>query len=190
MKNNYYSVGETWKNIINVIYTKIFWKGARLIRRPIHVRNRKNMKYGKNFTTGYWNRFNAMGKLEIGDSVTLGDFVQIEAYKKVTIGNEVLIASRVFIGDSSHGVYKGDKQSNIEIPPNKRPIVCEEIRIEDNVWIGENVSVLQGVVLGKGCIVGANSVVTKSFPAGCVIAGSPAKIIKKYNFESSIWEKI
>lgn len=52
MCKSYYSIGEVWKNIINMIYTGIFWRGARLIRRPIHVRNKKNMRYGRNLRQG------------------------------------------------------------------------------------------------------------------------------------------
>ena len=125
MWKSYYSIGEFWKNIINIVYTRIFWRGARFIRRPIHVRNKKNIRYGRNFTTGYWNRLNVMGKLLIGDDVILGDFAQIEAFSKVEIGDGTLIASRVFIGDTSHGIYKGETASDIEIPPNKREIVSE-----------------------------------------------------------------
>lgn len=189
MWKSYYSIGEFWKNIINIVYTRIFWRGARFIRRPIHVRNKKNIRYGRNFTTGYWNRLNVMGKLLIGDDVILGDFAQIEAFSKVEIGDGTLIASRVFIGYTSHGIYKGETASDIEIPPNKREIVSEDIHIGKNVWIGENVSILQGVSLGDGCIVGANSVVTRSFPEGCMLVGSPAKIIKRYNDKTKQWEK-
>lgn len=130
-----------------------------------------------------------MGKLLIGNDVVLGDFTQIEAFSKVEIGDGTLVASRVFIGDTSHGIYKGEMSSKIEIPPNKREIVCKDIYIGKNVWIGENVAVLQGVSLGDGCIVGANSVVTRSFPEGCILAGAPARIIKRYNYKTKQWEK-
>ena len=62
--------------------------------------------------------------------------------------------------------------------------------IEDNVWLCEFVSVLPGVTIGKGTIVGANSVVSKSLPPNVIAVGSPAKIVKKYNFTTQKWEKI
>ena len=63
-----------------------------------------------------------------------------------------------------------------------------EVIIEDNVWLGEFVSVLPGVKIGKGAIIGSNSVVTKDIPANTIAVGSPAKVIKKYNFETKKWE--
>jgi lipopolysaccharide O-acetyltransferase len=64
------------------------------------------------------------------------------------------------------------------------------IIIEDNVWLGEFVSVLPGVTIGKGTIVGANSVVSKDLPKYVIAVGSPAKPVKKFNFSTQRWEKI
>ncbi|MGK0447171.1 MAG: lipopolysaccharide O-acetyltransferase, partial [Polaribacter sp.] len=61
---------------------------------------------------------------------------------------------------------------------------------EDNVWIGQSVSVLKGVTIGFGSIIGANSVVTKDIPAHCIAVGSPAQVIRTYDFESKQWKKI
>ena len=117
-------------------------------------------------------------------------FVHIAATKKVEIGNNVLIASKVFISDICHGDYTDKCPSSPEIPPVDRPLSAKPVVIHDNVWIGELVSILPGVEIGKGSIVGANSVVTKSIPAYCMVAGNPAKIIKRYDFEKKMWVKI
>ena len=61
--------------------------------------------------------------------------------------------------------------------------------IHDDVWIGEMVSVLPDVEIGRGAIIGANSVVTKSVPEYSIVAGNPAKIIKRFDFESMEWKR-
>jgi lipopolysaccharide O-acetyltransferase len=102
------------------------------------------------------------------------------------------MASKIFISDLNHGCYEGNfsEQSSPRVRPNFRPLSAKHVIIEDNVWIGESVSILPGVTIGEGTIVGANSVVTKSLPANVIAVGSPAKPIKKFNFETSRWEKL
>lgn len=85
----------------------------------------------------------------------------------IRIGNYVHFASNIGIISGNHGIY------------NHMHHDLKEVRIDDYCWIGMNVVVLPGVHLGPRTIVGAGSVVTKSFPEGyCIIAGNPAKIIK------------
>jgi lipopolysaccharide O-acetyltransferase len=129
--------------------------------------------------------------LYIGDNVQINDHVHIAAFNKVEIGNNVLIASNVFITDHNHGVYKGsDDDDSPDSLPNSRKIVSKEVIIEDNVWIGEFVSVLPGVRIGKGSIIGSMSVVTKDIPPNTIAVGSPARIIKKYDFNLKKWVPI
>ena len=75
------------------------------------------------------------------------------------------------------------------IPPIKRFYSTAAVYIGDNVWIGEGVFVAPGVTIGKGCVIGAHSFVNKNIPDYCIAAGSPARIIKRYNFNTQRWEK-
>lgn len=190
-----YGLGEIISNFLSLVYTKIFWKKARLIRLPVRIRGKGAINFGKGFTTGYSCRIEINGstnkeKLTIGYDCIIGDYAHIVANDSVTIGNNVLLASRVFITDSNHGIYSGLNQSIPEEEPNKRIMHYAPVVIGDNVWIGENVSIMAGVKIGNGCIIGANSVVTKDIPDNCIAAGIPTRIIKKYDYEKQAWIRL
>ena len=119
--------------------------------------------------------------LMIGENTVIGHFAHIIAWKNVKIGNNVLIADRVFISDCTHQ-YK-----NIITPIINQDIkVLKPVIIGDDSWIGENVCIC-GANIGKHCVVGANSVVTKDIPDYCIAVGNPARIIKRYDFEMGDW---
>lgn len=186
----------TLKMIWYIVFTKLNFKRARLIRLPIDIRNKKNIDFGKNLTTGRYCRIEAYSnnssnnfKIIFGNNVQLNDNVHITAMEKVVIGNNVLMASKIYISDCSHGSYNGDiKDSNPSSKPSERIMITKPVIIEDNVWLGEFVSVLPGVKIGKGAIIGSNSVVTKDIPANAIAVGSPARVIKKFNFNTERWE--
>jgi acetyltransferase-like isoleucine patch superfamily enzyme len=185
------------KLIFNIFRTRISYPGAKIIRFPFDIRGRNFIKWGFDFTTGIGCRLEAYPDdnksitISIGNNVQINDYVHITGINNIVIGDNVLIASKVYISDSSHGSYAGDKNDSdpTSIPKN-RPLFSKAICIEDNVWLGEMVSVLPGVTIGKGTIVGANSVVTRSLPANVIAVGVPAKPIKRYNFEKQRWENI
>ena len=180
----------------NIIKTKFIFKEARIIRFPFDVRGKKFISVQKGFTTGINCRLEAYPiddkiVLKFGKNVQINDYVHITAMKSVLIGNNVLIASKVYISDCSHGSYAGDENdSNPNSIPSERPLFAKPVFISDNVWLGEFVSVLPGVTIGKGTIVGANSVVSKNLPDYVIAVGIPAKPIKKFNFETQKWQKI
>jgi lipopolysaccharide O-acetyltransferase len=190
-----YSLIEIIKLSFFILYTKVTLPNARLIRYPIDIRGRKNIQFGNNLTIGHHCRIethcaDTRKVLIIGNNTQINDFVHIAAKEEVFIGDNVLIASKVFISDISHGSYKGnDFDSDPMIEPQKRELASSPIHIEESVWIGELVSILPGVIVGKSAIIGANSVVTKDIPAYCIAAGNPATIIKKYNFDTKRWER-
>ncbi len=184
-----YSFGDSVRNIFSYLYTKLVWRGARLVRLPLSLRNRKNISYGKGFTCGVNCRLNPgpNGQICIGSGFVMGDNCQIEAMDSVTIGDNVLLASRVYIGDSNHGRYSGAGQSSPDIAPNVREIVSRPISIGNNVWIGNGVCILSGVSIGDGTIVGANAVVSESIPKNSIAVGVPARVIKTFDSETQEW---
>ena len=109
--NNKYSISEFIKNIYSLLLTKIFFHQARLIRRPVYIRGKKSVSGAKGLTIGRFCRFDLDGTkktLYIGDDCQFGDSTHIVALNHVEIGSNVLIASKVFISDTSHGLYKGE----------------------------------------------------------------------------------
>jgi acetyltransferase-like isoleucine patch superfamily enzyme len=192
---NRYSFVAFIKLIIWVIRTKLIWRKARIIRFPFDLRGKKYISISEGFTTGIGCRLEAYSQrkdkvLHIGKNVQMNDYVHITAISNVTIGDNVLMASKIYISDCTHGSYAGDENdSNPDTNPIDRPLSIKPVIIKNNVWLGEFVSVLPGVTIGMGTIVGANSVVSRSLPDYVIAVGSPAIPIKKYNFESQRWEK-
>ncbi|WP_417541607.1 DapH/DapD/GlmU-related protein [Methylophaga thalassica] len=180
---------------VSLIITRLLYRPARLIRQPFYIRGRAAVKWGNDFTTGVGVRIDALGtkplQIVIGDRVQLNDYVHIGAVNQVVIGDDVLIASKVFITDHNHGCYSGEHlDSSPEEIPSNRVLYSAPVRIDDRVWIGESVSIMPGVTIGQGAIIGAGSVVTKDVDKNTIVVGAPAKIVKKYCFNTKRWIKV
>ena len=192
MKNKY-SFSELVKIAYSLLITKIVYPKARLIRRPFYIRGKRSFVYGKNFTTGYGCRFDLDGTkktLFIGDDCQIGDSVHIVAYEKVEIGDGCLFASKIFVSDTNHGTYDNtDDSSRPSVQPAKRTLVTKPVKIGNNVWVGDNVVILSGVEIGDGCIIGANSVVTHDIRKNSIVAGAPAKYLKRWDSKVDKWVK-
>jgi acetyltransferase-like isoleucine patch superfamily enzyme len=158
------------------------------LRYPTYLSGGKYIKIGKNFHASYrlrieaWDRYKDTSftpSILIGDNVSFSDNCHIGAINLIQIGNNVLFGSNVYVTDHFHGT---SNSSDINVHPLERDLFSKgSVIIEDDVWIGDGVCIMPDVKIGRSCIVGANSVVTKSFPSNCVIAGVPAKIIKYLN---------
>lgn len=94
-----------------------------------------------------------------------------------------LIARNCSIITNNHGM---DAESPLLY--GFQPLTTAPVTIGEECWIGQNVTILSGVEIGKRCIIAAGSIVTKSIPAYTIAAGVPAKVIKKWNFDSHAWE--
>jgi acetyltransferase-like isoleucine patch superfamily enzyme len=136
----------------------------------------KNIIINNNVQIGRsaWLQTIEKGEIEIGDNTNIGRRAVISAKKAVNIGKDCLLSYNVSILDHDHLV----QDKNIT-PVAGKLTEGEAIIIGDECFIGANSCILKGVKLGKHCVVGANSVVTKSFDEYSVIAGNPAKFIKK-----------
>jgi acetyltransferase-like isoleucine patch superfamily enzyme len=182
-----------------IIRSKIINRKIRLIRFPIDLRCINQIDFGKGLTTGRNCRIEAhsfsksdkLVKIFFGSNIQMNDNVHISACKKVVIGDNVLIASKVFISDSSHGNYGNfESMSSPNTAPASRFLYTNEVNIGDNCWIGENVCILKGVNIGTGSVIGANSVVISDIPEYSIAVGSPARIIKKYSLKTNNWESL
>lgn len=189
---NKYSISEFLSTTYALLCTKLFYKKARLIRRPLYMRGKASILYGEGLTTGHSCRFDLPGgnrkTLIIGKNCEMGDNVHIVAHEQVIIGDNCLMASKIFISDTNHGEYSSTKQSSPKSSPNSRQLITRPVSIGSNVWIGENVCILPGVKIGNGVVVGANAVVNEDIPDNCIAVGVPAKVVKIYNFETEKWK--
>jgi lipopolysaccharide O-acetyltransferase len=186
----WYGVYGAVRLAIDVLITRLMFRPARLVRRPFYVRGRSAMKIGKGFTSGPGLRLDtvaATARLVIGEDVQFNNNVHIAAAESVIIGDRVLIASGVFISDHDHGCYAGHQQSDPRVPPALRALQVAPVVIENDAWLGEHVCVLPGVTIGRGAVVGAGSVVTRDVPEYVVAVGSPARIVKRFDFAQNCW---
>jgi acetyltransferase-like isoleucine patch superfamily enzyme len=102
----------------------------------------------------------------------------------VTLGNYVTMAQHVVLSGLNHGF------EDVTISTRLQKVITKQITVCDDVWIGANSVITAGVTIGKHSVIGAGSVVTKDIPEYCVAVGNPAKVIKKYNFKTSTWDRV
>lgn len=112
--------------------------------------------------------FYTLGKLTIGQDTIIGEKATLDTRGEIVIGNHVDIASEVMLYSSQHDINAPDFRA-----------VYGKIEIEDYIFIGPRAIILPGVKLGKGAVIGAGAVVTKSVAPFSVVAGVPAKEIAK-----------
>ena len=121
-------------------------------------------------------------RISIGNRVTSTGQLQVAAMSEIIIEDDVMFATNVNITDGFHGYSRIDEPYKYQEIINIKPII-----IKQGCWIGQNVVIFPGVMIGEMSIIGANSVVSKSIPERCIAVGSPAKVIKKWDEEEGDW---
>jgi len=134
--------------------------------------NNKTIKIAKNVNIG------PLSQVEFGSNIHISENTSITTSNTfeslIKIGSNVMIANNVMIIGGNHNI------SRIDIPMIEQGMGKQGfIIIEDDVWIGAGSIILTGVTLGKGSVIGAGSVVTKSVESYSIVAGNPARVIKK-----------
>lgn len=170
-------------NIPNAARSCIIWRGANLIGgKYITIGEHTILRSHANliaidFLNG--DKFNPIVK--IGDYCHIHDYLNLTCTNSITIGNHVLMGKRVTIIDNSHGNIC--LEFLLQHPSDRKITSKGPIVIDDDVWIADKVTICAGVHIGKGSVVGANSVVTHDVPPYTLVAGSPARIIKQFKVQ-------
>jgi acetyltransferase-like isoleucine patch superfamily enzyme len=185
--------GEFYWLLKSQLYYKRFFgsfgANSKLIQ-PMRLRNVEGMHVGHNvlinkhaFLLTLRQTPGTTPRLTIGDGTTLGHMNHITCIDRVEIGEQVLTADRVYISDHSH------RFDDPRVPIKHQSVVSKgPVKIGRGSWLGENVAVLS-CTIGANCVIGANAVVLSDIPDYSVAVGSPARVVRRYNASTGIWEK-
>jgi acetyltransferase-like isoleucine patch superfamily enzyme len=186
--------GFSYKPILN-------YKGILFLGRNISIKHKSKILFGKNCIIGNNVFINALSEngIKIGDNVTIsqnsilictgvirnkgvgliiGNNVGINARAFISAQGGITIGDDVIIGPDVRLIAENHIFESTKIPIRLQGERRQGITIGKDCWIGSNVTILDGVNLGKGCVIAAGAVVNNSFPENTVIGGVPAKIIK------------
>lgn len=183
------------KLIFNLIYKNefIYFGSSSCIYRPLKLTPKfisiSNNVFINDFAriegVSRYNKNIYFPKIIFNEGVSVQQGLHLTCANSIIIGKDTAIAAYVTITDLNH------RYIDINIAPEYQDIEVDEVIIGENCKIYNNAVILPGVFLGKHNIVAANSVVRKGvYEDFIVLAGNPAKIVKKYNFSLNRWEKV
>ncbi|AWK02996.1 acyltransferase [Flavobacterium crocinum] len=183
-KTKYY---DEKKSLGIIIGSNSFIEKPKTLEGARYIQIKENSSIGHSSWLGAFDKYLNQSfepKIIISNNVRIGNYACITAIDEIFIDDGCLLSEYVYISDHYHGF-----DPTLNTSPNNQPLFSKgKVKIGENTFIGYRVTILSGVELGKNCVVGSHSVVTKSFPDYSMIAGVPAKLIKTYNFEKQCWQ--
>ncbi|MED3946213.1 acyltransferase [Priestia aryabhattai] len=145
----------------------------------LNALSKNGIKLGDNVKIGSHTIISCTGSLEnigvgvdIGANSGVGDYCFFGAAGGIKIGNHVIMGQNVRFHSENH------KFDRIDIPIKQQGVTNKGIKIDNDCWIGSGVVFLDGVTIGRGCVIGANTLVNKNIPPYSVAVGNPVKIVK------------
>lgn len=163
------------------------------IYKPIMICGKKNLFLGDNtwFRNGArievvsnWQNQKFDSKIKIGNNTSFEQNCHITSAGDILIGDNCVFSARVMITNIDHAYTEINKNILLQ------PLIIRNVKIGNNCFIGMDAKIFPGVTIGDNVIVGANSIVMKDVPSYSVVVGNPARVIKKYDFETNQWVKV
>ena len=154
--------------------------GSRIVHPTFGVHNPTSIALGSRVLIQSHAFLEAIGMpgevvLDIGDDTYIGFMGRITALSGVSIGNSVLIADRVYISDTGH------EYEDPDVPIKDQPLrVGRRVRIDDGVWLGVGSTVVGNIHIGQNAVIAAGCVVRGDVEARTVVAGDPARVVRRY----------
>lgn len=187
---SYSNSGKTFLKHIRGIYWRTKLKGTAkklCVGEKVQFQNPENIEMGDDCNVlqnvvfaplVQYNEKQYKSKIKIGNRVNFGAFDRIASMNEVIIEDDVLFAAFVHITDHSHGYQ------DVGVPIVKQDVFSKgPIHIKKGAWLAFGCHILSGVTIGEYAVVAANAVVTKDVPPYTIVAGNPARIIKRYNIQ-------
>jgi len=163
-----------FNSMIWCVFHNVKYHKGLYIERNVRIWGRPKLELSEYCRVGENTIFWGNGPIKIGNHSSIGQNSWIFSSKNggVTIGNYVNSASALYIMDSDHQTKLGS------LMMDQHSLISKPISIGDDVWLAYNVTILKGVTIGSGAVVGACSVVTKSVDNNAIVVGNPAKFLK------------